>query len=32
MKQIDLRKLEKTIEYKFNNQKYLKIALTHKSY
>ena len=32
MKEIDLRKLEKTIEYKFNNQKYLKIALTHKSY
>ena len=31
MKEIDLRKLEKTIEYKFNNQKYLKIALTHKS-
>ena len=28
----DLSILEKTIDYKFNNQKFLKIALTHKSY
>jgi len=32
MKDIDLSKLEKTIDYKFENLKYLKIALTHKSY
>ena len=32
MKDIDLSKLEKTINYKFENIKYLKIALTHKSY
>ena len=32
MKNIDLSKLEKTIDYKFENIKYLKIALTHKSY
>ena len=32
MKDIDLSKLEKTIDYKFENIKYLKIALTHKSY
>ena len=28
----ELSLLEQTIDYKFNNQKYLKIALTHKSY
>ena len=32
MKDIDLNKLEETIDYKFRNIKYLKIALTHKSY
>ena len=32
MSEIDLSILEETINYKFNNQKYLKIALTHKSY
>ena len=32
MKETELRKLEETIGYKFKNQKYLKIALTHKSY
>ncbi len=32
MKKIDISVLEETIGYKFNNKKYLKIALTHKSY
>ena len=32
MKENELKKLEETIGYKFNNKKYLKIALTHKSY
>ena len=32
MSEKDLSKLEKIIDYKFNDQKYLKIALTHKSY
>ena len=32
MSEKDLSKLEKIIDYKFNDKKYLKIALTHKSY
>jgi len=32
MKENELKKLEETIGYKFKNKKYLKIALTHKSY
>ena len=28
----ELSELENTIEYKFKDRKYLKIALTHKSY
>ena len=32
MNEKDLSILEETIDYKFNDQKYLKIALTHKSY
>ena len=32
MSEINLNNLEETIDYKFSNQKYLKIALTHKSY
>ncbi len=32
MSEKDLNKLEKIIDYKFNDKKYLKIALTHKSY
>ena len=32
MSEKDLSILEETIDYKFNDQKYLKIALTHKSY
>ncbi len=32
MKELNLNKLEETIDYRFTNQKYLKIALTHKSY
>ena len=32
MSEKDLSKLKKIIDYKFNDRKYLKIALTHKSY
>ena len=32
MSEKDISKLEKIIDYKFNDKKYLKIALTHKSY
>ena len=32
MSEKDLSILEETIVYKFNDKKYLKIALTHKSY
>tara|TARA_B100000945_G_scaffold211544_1_gene170309 strand:- start:1033 stop:1716 length:684 start_codon:yes stop_codon:yes gene_type:complete len=32
MSEKDLSKFEKIIDYKFNDKKYLKIALTHKSY
>ena len=32
MSEKDLSILEETIDYKFNDQKYLKIDLTHKSY